>query len=537
MSKLLRAIIVEDSEDDSELVQRELRKGGFDLICQRVDSAAGLLQALAHGEWDLVVSDHTMSGFTGLQALEIVRARHADIPFIFVSGTLDEATAILGLRNGAQDYLIKGHLQRFLPAVEREMRETEQRRERKKLEHQVLQLQKFEAIGRLAGGIAHDFNNLLSAILGWAEMGLEDPQAGSRAHDRFQKITEQAHRATKLTSQILAFARCQALQPRRLNLNTCVDDVASLLFKLVGDRVDIRVLAEQHLRIVMADPLQIEQILMNLCLNARDAMPKGGLLVIETRNVDIPDDHSQTRPEALPGHYALLCVTDTGIGMDQLTQERIFEPFFTTKELGRGTGLGLATVYGIVKQHAGFVYVYSELGKGTAFRLYFPCCEGQPDAPPPQTPVELRRGHETILLADDHDGLRDSAAEMLRELGYHVIAAANGQDAVNQFESHSQEVNLLLLDVIMPELDGPHAYQRIAAIRPDIPVIFTSGYTPEVVPLISAVGRTSVVLQKPYTNKSLSQAIRSALDHPSATLEVTATPRPTNPALPITLKR
>jgi CheY-like chemotaxis protein len=287
----------------------------------------------------------------------------------------------------------------------------------------------------------------------------------------------------------------------------------------------------------MADPLQIEQILMNLCLNARDAMPKGGLLVIETRNVDIPDDHSQTRPEALPGHYALLCVTDTGIGMDQLTQERIFEPFFTTKELGRGTGLGLATVYGIVKQHAGFVYVYSELGQGTAFRLYFPCCEGQPDASPPTTPVELRHGHETILLADDHDGLRDSAAEMLRELGYHVIAAANGQDAVNQFESHSQEVNLLLLDVIMPELDGPHAYQRIAAIRPDIPVIFTSGYTPEVVPLISAVGRTSVILQKPYTNKSLSQAIRSALDHQSATLEVTATPRPTNPTLPITLKK
>src|SRR5271155_3004575 len=244
MSKPLRAILVEDSEDDSALLERELRKGGFTLQSRRVCTAADLESALSDGEWDLVVSDHSMPGFTGLQALDIVRSRNADLPFIFVSGTIDEDTAVAALRRGAQDYLMKGHLQRLLPAVEREIREFAERLDRKRLEQQVGALQKFEAIGRLAGGIAHDFNTLLGAILGWAEMGLEDAQAGSRARDRFQKITEQAHRATKLTAQILAFARRQVLQPRKIHLNSSVDDVTSLLHKLIGDRVEIRVLRE-----------------------------------------------------------------------------------------------------------------------------------------------------------------------------------------------------------------------------------------------------------------------------------------------------
>lgn len=516
MPKPLRAIFVEDSEEDGELLARELQKGGFELHSERVFSAVDLADALSHGEWDLVVSDHSMPGFSGLQALEIVRAKKVDLPFIFVSGTMDETTAVAALRKGAQDYLIKGHLQRFLPAVEREIREAADRRDRKRLEQQVSQLQKFEAIGRLAGGIAHDFNNLLGAILGWAEMGLEDTQAGSRARDRFQKITEQAHRATKLTAQILAFARRQVLQPRKLSLNVAVEDVTSLLHKLIGDRVEIRVLPDSALNMVMADPAQIEQILMNLCLNARDAMAEGGVLVIETRNVDIEDEHARVHPEARPGRYVLLSVSDTGVGMDKATVERIFEPFFTTKELGRGTGLGLATVYGIVKQHGGFIYVYSEPGKGTTFRLYFPCCEGVADCPEVKISVPLRKGHETILLADDHDGLRQTAHEMLRELGYHVLTAVNGREAVDLFKFNVDRINLVLLDVMMPEMDGPQAYEHIRALRPDVPVVFSSGYTPEAVPFIAAVGKTSQVLQKPYTMKGLSQTIRAALDTPAA---------------------
>jgi two-component system cell cycle sensor histidine kinase/response regulator CckA len=523
MNKPLRAIFVEDSLDDSALLERELRKGGWELQCHRVDSAAALQSALNEREWDLVISDHSMPGFTGLQALDLVRASTPDLPFIFVSGTIDELTAVAALREGAQDYFMKGHLQRLLPAVEREIREAGERRDRKRLEQQVSALQKFEAIGRLAGGIAHDFNNLLGAILGWAELGIEDTQAGSRAHDRFQKITEQAHRATKLTAQILAFAKRQMLQPRKLNLNTSVDDVGSLLHKLIGDRVEIRVQLESYLRVTMADPAQIEQILMNLCLNARDAMPDGGVMVIETRNVEIAEVHLRIHPEAQPGNYVMLSVSDTGVGMDKGTVERIFEPFFTTKELGRGTGLGLATVYGIVKQHGGFIYVYSEPGKGTAFRLYFPSCDGSPDAPELKVPVELRRGTETILLADDHDGLRQTAQEMLRELGYQVLTATNGREAVDLFSAHLGRVDLVLLDVMMPEMDGPEAYEQIKNLRPNVPVVFTSGYTPDAVPFIAAVGKSSLVLQKPYAMKSLSQMIRTALDDATARRAVPTT--------------
>jgi two-component system cell cycle sensor histidine kinase/response regulator CckA len=512
MAKPLRAIFVEDSQDDADLLARELVKGGYQLISQRVDTAAGVLAALADGEWDLVVSDHSMPGFTGLQALEIVRSRKADVPFIFVSGTMDENTAAAALSRGAQDYLMKGHLQRFLPAVDREMREAAERRDRRRLEQQVSALQKFEAIGRLAGGIAHDFNNLLGAILGWAEMGLEDTQAGSRARDRFQKITEQAHRATKLTAQILAFARRQTLQPRKLSLNASVEDVTSLLHKLIGDRVEILVQSESQLSMTMADPAQIEQVLMNLCLNARDAMPEGGKLIIETRNVEIEKEHVRLHAEAHTGSYVLLSVSDTGIGMDKATVERIFEPFFTTKELGRGTGLGLATVYGVVKQHGGFIYVYSEPGKGTAFRLYFPCCGGVADAPEVKTPVALRKGSETILLADDHDGLRQTAYEMLRELGYNVLTAINGREAVDLFKCNIDKIALVLLDVMMPEMDGPQAYEQIKLLRPDVAVIFSSGYTPDAVPFIAAVGRSALVLQKPYTMKNLGQTVRTALD-------------------------
>jgi two-component system, cell cycle sensor histidine kinase and response regulator CckA len=510
--QLLRAIFVEDSEEDAVLLARELSKGDFDLRYNRVDSATGLQTLMESGEWDLVVSDHSMPGFSGLQALEIVRTFGTDVPFIFVSGTMDEVTAVAALRRGAQDYLMKGHLQRLRPAVERELRDAGERRDRKRLELQVHQLQKFEAIGRLAGGIAHDFNNILGAILGWAEMGQEDCPPGSRLHDRFQKITDQAHRAARLTGQILAFARRQILQPRKLNLNSSVEEVSSLLHKLIGDRIEIRVHPGSDLRVTMADPAQIEQILMNLSLNARDAMPDGGKLVIETQNCEIGVEQLRVHPESKAGPYVLLAVSDNGIGMDKATIERIFEPFFTTKEMGRGTGLGLATVYGIVKQHGGFVYVYSEPGKGTTFRLYFPCCEGAADVADEKGVVELRRGSELILLADDHDGLLQSAQALLSDLGYNVIPARNGLEAVDLFKRNADRINLVVLDVAMPELGGPAAFEQIAALRPEVPVIFTTGYMPEVVPYVAHTKKSAIMLQKPYSLKTLSQAMRSALD-------------------------
>jgi two-component system, cell cycle sensor histidine kinase and response regulator CckA len=517
----IRLLLIEDSEDDAALLLRLLRQGGYDVESERVYSAVALEGALAK-KWDIVVSDHSMPQFTGIEALKMIRAKDAEIPFIFVSGTIGEDAATDAMRIGAHDYVMKTNLKRLLPAVERELREAEDRRERKRLEQHVQQLQKFEAIGRLAGGIAHDFNNMIGAVMGWAELGYDEAPPESRLRERFQKIREQSQRAAKLTAQLLAFGRRQILQPRKINLNILIQEEMSFLGKVIGADVEVRVSEASDLRVAMADPTQIEQVLMNLCLNARDAMPVGGRLIIETHNVEIGDDYCRTHPYGRPGSYVLLSVSDTGTGMDAATLERIFEPFFTTKETGRGTGLGLATVYGIVKQHDGFIYVYSEPGQGTTFRVYLPAEAGVHD--PRETPVGEKplRGTETILIADDHEGLRESADEMLQALGYRTIVARNGMEAVELFKVHRFQIDLVVIDVVMPQLNGPDAYSKMLELRPDIKVIFTTGYTSEAASLMSLLEKGAAVLQKPYGLTSLSQMIRSTLgrDQPTGSLRV-----------------
>jgi two-component system cell cycle sensor histidine kinase/response regulator CckA len=508
----LRVLIVEDSEDDAALLIRELQRGGYDAQFQRVDTPDALRSALVTQEWDIVISDFSMPHFSGTDALNLLRTKGADVPFIFVSGTIGEETAVAALKNGAQDYLMKTNLNRLVPAVQRELREAGERRERRRLELHVQQLQKFEAIGKLAGGIAHDFNNVIGAILGWAELGCEEAQPGSTFHERFRKISDHANRAARLTSQLLAFARRQVLQPRKINLNTLVEEGMSLLRRLIGEHIEIRVRAAPDLRVTLADPTQIEQVLMNLCLNARDAMPDGGQLIIETQNVEIGEEYCRQHSYARPGSYVLLAVYDTGVGMDTATIEHIFEPFFTTKELGQGTGLGLATVYGIVKQHDGFIYVYSEPGKGTTFRIYLRAESGSPETRESNGDGQTPRGTETILLAEDNDGLRESAREMLEGLGYRVILASNGMEAVQLFKTSSDQIDLVFLDVVMPLLNGPDAYSQITALRPGTKALFASGYTPEAVSLNSSLVEDAALLQKPYSLKSLGQMVRTALD-------------------------
>lgn len=510
----LRVLIVEDLEDDYALVVRELARGGYDVQAQRVETPAALKSACDSQQWDLVISDFSMPQFSGTDALNLVRARQPDLPFIFVSGTMGEETAVAAMKNGAQDYLMKGKLQRLVPAVQRELRDAEERRERKRLEVHVHQLQKFEAIGRLAGGVAHDFNNVIGAILGWAELGYGEAEPGSRAHERFQKIRDQGKRAAKLTAQLLAFARRQVLQRRKVNLNILVKEEVSFLEKVIGEDIEIQVLDAPDLRVTLVDSTQIDQVLMNLCLNARDAMPEGGKLIIETKNVEIDDEYCRSHAYARPGSYVLLCVSDNGTGMDAATVERVFEPFFTTKELGRGTGLGLSTVYGIVKQHGGFIYVYSEPGRGTSFRIYFQaeCGDHEPgDTASVQQPL---RGAETVLLAEDHDGLRESAQEMLQALGYSVVLASNGSEAFELFASNPDHIELVIMDVVMPLLTGPEAYSKMSALRPNLRVIFTTGYTSEAASLISLVDKGALILQKPFSLTSLSQMIRGVLDRP-----------------------
>lgn len=512
MSIPLRVLIVEDSEDDTMLLLRELRKGGFEVTHQRVDTGASLSAALELQEWDLVISDHSMPHFSGTAALELLRAKRADVPFIFVSGTIGEETAVSALKGGAQDYLMKTNLNRLIPAIQRELKETAERVERKRLEEQVQQLQKFEAIGRLAGGIAHDFNNVLGAIMGWADLGSEEAQPGTRLHERFRKIREQAQRAARLTSQLLAFARRQILQRRRININDVVEEGTSLLQRVIGEHIEVRRLLAADLRVVSADSGQIDQVIMNLCLNARDAMPKGGRLTIETCNVEVGEDLCRGYEYARPGNYVLLSVSDTGVGMNAATVEHIFEPFFTTKEIGRGTGLGLATVYGVVKQHDGIITVDSRPEIGTTFRIYLPAESGAPERLETERNENSRKGTETVLLAEDHDGLREAAQEILEGLGYKLIVASDGIKAVQSFKMNSDRIDVVVLDVVMPGQSGPEAYAQMCAIRPNLVVVFTTGHTSETTVLASMMGQGASVLQKPYDSAGLSQTIRGVLD-------------------------
>jgi len=381
------------------------------------------------------------------------------------------------------------------------------------LEKQVRQAQKFEAIGQLAGGIAHDFNNMIGAILGWAELGMDETDADARLHRHFDKVRHQAIRAAALTRQLLAFARRQILEPRDINLNQDVTETLSLLEKVLGSNIEIKTNLTANLPVIRADPTQIEQVIMNLCINARDAMPEGGQLFIETGEVVLDEQQLAAQEHAKPGRYAMLAVTDTGTGMDAGTLDRIFEPFFTTKDIGKGTGLGLATVYGIVRQHGGFLHVYSELNVGTTFRMYLPLTVTAGKIEDLSEDVQpVRGGSELILIAEDHEGLRDLARETLEGLGYSVITANDGEAAVREFENHCDQIDLLLFDVVLPKMNGPKAYASISRLKPDIPVIFATGYSADISLLQEAQHQGLMVLQKPYDPRDLARRIRDTLD-------------------------
>jgi two-component system, cell cycle sensor histidine kinase and response regulator CckA len=379
------------------------------------------------------------------------------------------------------------------------------------LERQLRQSQKFEAIGQLAGGVAHDFTNVVGAILGWAEMGLEHSRDNPAMSERFERIREQADRAASLTRELLAFARRQVLQPRPVDLNSVATGLHNLLDKVIDKSIEVKFI-NTPLDPVKADPTQLEQVLMNLCINARDAMPDGGRLVIETEMVELDEPYCRFYPYVTPGRYAVLSVSDTGIGMDPETRERIFEPFFTTKEHGKGTGMGLATVYGIVKQHGGFIHVYTEPSHGSLFRVYVPAMEGgaSPGSAAKST-VPSRaeiRGTETILLAEDHESIREMARQTLVSLGYRVLSAADGEEALRL--SEHERPALAILDVIMPKIGGSAAAGQLAKRYSGVRVVFTSGYSSEseLVP----EGTAGRYLQKPYSPTTLARMVREILD-------------------------
>jgi len=512
----LRVLMIEDSEDDAYIVLSELKQGNYDIAFERVDNREALQSNLVARAWDLVISDFAMPQFSGIEALKLVRSSNADIPFIFISGTMGEDVAVAALKDGAQDYLVKNNLKRLVPAVQRELRKADELRQRKRLELHVHLLQKFEAIGRLAGGVAHDFNNLLGVILGQTEMLLERSRDEGITHG-LEMIQQAGERGASLTRQLLAFGRRQVLETKVLDLNTVLTNLENLLRRVIGEDIELEFRTEAKRHTVDADPSQLEQVFMNLAINARDAMPAGGKLTIATENLDLDEAYMDRRVTVKPGHYVQIIVSDTGCGMDEQTQSRIFEPFFTTKEQSKGTGLGLAMVYGIVKQSGGFIWVYSEPGHGTAFKINIPVVEAAAEAAQPiERSGSLPRGSETILVVDDDASLREVTCEILRGGGYTVIEAESPARALQVAESHSSVIDFLLTDVIMPKMNGRELATRLVQARPAMKVLYVSGYADGVVqdgphgPLEEGLA----FLQKPYTRKQMMLKIREILDSP-----------------------
>ncbi|MGH9509000.1 MAG: ATP-binding protein, partial [Terriglobales bacterium] len=382
------------------------------------------------------------------------------------------------------------------------------------LEEQLLQAQKMEAIGRLAGGVAHDFNNLLAIILGYSDLLQDAIPAEGPARKHLAEIRKAGDRAATLTRQLVAFSRKQVLELKVFDLNAVVIENYKMLRRLIGEDIELLLEPDSQPTPVKADAAQMEQVIMNLAVNARDAMPKGGHLTIETANV-VLDATQVNRHVTMPaGAYVMLAVTDNGIGMDTNTQARIFEPFFTTKEKGKGTGLGLATVYGIVKQSGGYIWVYSEPGQGTTFKIYLPRAEEpiQPEPVAAKVPAASLRGHETVLLVEDEESVRRLAAHCLREQGYTVLEAGNGAEALQMSRERAEPIHLLVTDVVMPGMGGRDLADQLLALRPDARVLFVSGYTGNAIVHHGILEPGIFLLSKPFRPVDLAQKVREVLD-------------------------
>lgn len=380
-------------------------------------------------------------------------------------------------------------------------------------EEQLRQSQKLEAVGHLAGGIAHDFNNLLTAILGQSELILRRMESNDPLCRKVEEIKKAGDRAALLTYQLLAFSRKQILQPKVLDLNAIVSEMDKILQRLIEENIDIKLMLDPMLGRIQADPGQISQIIINLVVNARDAMPHGGRITVETQNVYLDEEYARRHVSVRPGRHIMLAISDTGVGMDAETQNHIFEPFFTTKRDGKGTGLGLSTVYGIVKQSGGNIWVYSEIGRGTSFKIYLPRVEESIDRMDGEAlSNDLPLGTETILLVEDEEAVRTLAREMLESCGYKVLEAANGAEAIAICEDRDCSVDLLITDVVMPRMDGREVADRLTALRPQLRVLFMSGYTENAIVHHGVLDEGANFIAKPFSLEALARKVRELLD-------------------------
>jgi signal transduction histidine kinase len=512
MKQSLKVLIIEDLESEALSLARQLEHE-YDPLWERVDTAEGLSQALKKTAWDVVLCNQNLLRFDFMAALTILKDGGLDLPFIIVSGSVVEEGAAVAMKAGAHDYILKNNLSRLLPVIQRELREAREHFQRKRLEDQLRQAQKMEAIGRLAGGVAHDFNNLLTVIQGYAEMMEKKLPAGDVTRGPLGEIQSAAKRAATLTRQLLIFSRKQEINLRPVCWNDLILNMERMLKRLVMENVELVTHLSPNLWSMEADPGQLEQVIANLVVNASDAMPLGGKLIIETANVFLTDEYAAERPDLRPGEYVICTVSDTGVGMTPEIKARLFEPFFTTKPPEKGTGLGLAISFGIVKQIGGHIAVYTEPGKGSAFKIYLPRVEKAAEIEVQQEPAgALPRGTENVFIVEDDQAIRTLASGVLRAQGYQVWEASNGFEALHWIEGKNPpSIDLLLTDLVMPQMSGVKLMKKLKASYPHIKVLFTSGYTEDVI-FQHGIPPGTPFIQKPFSPRALTLKVRETLE-------------------------
>jgi signal transduction histidine kinase len=508
-------LLIDDDPQAQALIEMALIDAHFERRIEVVTTAAAGLERIKADHHDIYLVDQRLPDGTGLDVIRAAKHLGADKPFILMtgygSGALDEAA----LREGAADYvekhLVGAHLERSIRYAVRNWQASRALQDR---EEQLRQSQKMEAIGRLAGGVAHDFNNLLTAIIGYTDMIAERSELDQATAREVGEIRLAADRGAALTRQLLAFSRKQLLNPTVLNINDSVAGLLHMLPRLIGDHIHTDARLAAGLSFVRADASQIEQVIVNLVLNARDAMTTGGYVTIETANVELTGDRLAAEGLALaPGPYVMLAITDTGVGMDETTRAHAFEPFFTTKAKGKGTGLGLATVYAVIDQCGGGITMDTAPERGTAIRIYLPVT----DAPTPperqHAPPRATEGTETLLLVEDNDAIREISAQALRRRGYTVFEARNGEEAIDWASKSTVQAAMLITDVVMPGMSGPNLAARLMQQTPTLRVLYMSGYTDDATEVHGAFWGGVPLLQKPFTPSQLAESVRMALDH------------------------
>ncbi|HEX4141205.1 MAG TPA: response regulator [Candidatus Methylacidiphilales bacterium] len=522
MKTKLQILHIEDSPEDSELIEKLLSDNGLSCAITRVETRRDVFDALEKRPFDLILSDCKLPGFDGMRALEIAHALKPETPFVFVSGTIGEETAIESLRNGATDYVLKDRLTRLVPAVKRALAEAEEHAMCRQLQQRLREAGRLEAISTLSNGIAHDFNNILTIILGHASLLPMERGCAQRVQEISHTISDAARRGSEIVQQLLAFARKSDGHVAPTDLNRYITAHLNAIKEKLPDRVGLAFEPAANLPRVLIDASQLDRILDNLVTNSVDAMAARGHIVISTSvasALDVPD----LLPEFAAEEYVRLVVADDGKGIDADTRQHVFEPFFTTKERGRGTGLGLPVVYGLMQAHRGYVDVKSEIGRGTSISLYFPVPRSivVPSAPLAHQADPALSGTETILVVEDEADVRVYLETVLRTHNYAVHSAADVEEAIEVFKNHRDEISLVFSDVGLPKVDGIALGLKLRELKPGLPIVLASGYpTKDFRERINELG-AQAFLAKPYNTQDILLTVRRALTD-STTLHLSA---------------